>query len=125
MPDDHVLMVSRNGAVKPVPAWQIQMWIAQGTFKPDGGNHGAGRIGYEFADEGGKAIYEEWLAAKTESAEAKKARLGPEQAEPSIAEAQFKVNRAPQDIAPISITELNKRAKEGPKAERIKPKDMI
>jgi hypothetical protein len=123
--DDHILMSSRNGAVKPVPAWQIEMWIAQGTFKLDGGNHGSGRIGYEFVDESGKGIYEEWLAAKTDKAQAKKARIGPAQSEPTIAEAQFKVNQAPQATGPAPIHELNKQAKEGAKAERIKPKDMI
>jgi hypothetical protein len=123
--DDHILMVSRNGAVKPVPCWQIDMWLGQGTFKLDGGNHGAGRIGYEFSDESGKGIYETWLAAKADKEQAKKVRIGPAQAEPTIAEAQFNVNRAPGATGPAPLAELNKQAKEGAKAERIKPRDML
>jgi hypothetical protein len=123
--DDHILMVSRNGAVKPVPCWQIEMWIGQGTFKLDAGNHGPGRIGYEFSDESGKGIYEAWLAAKMDKEQAKKARIGPAQSEPTIAEAQFKVNSAPQSTGPAPLQELNRQAKEGTRAERIKPRDML
>jgi hypothetical protein len=89
---DHIMMVSRNGAKKAVPIWQIKQWIEARRFNPIAGKANFETIGYDFADQESAlkdlAVWQESEARKLAAA---KIGVGtPERVDGGIAEAHLK-----------------------------------
>lgn len=125
---DHIELVSRNGAVKAVPCWQIRQWIETGRFSIAAGTANLETIGYAFKDEAvGNKDYELWIA--DEARKRQKAQFAgsmPREAEGGIAEAHLKAVRehAADVFTPPPIPPVPQAGGEGA-APHGKPQDVI
>ncbi len=124
---DHAYMISRNGAKKAVPFWQVKDWIARGIFdldKPKGNE-----VGYDFeAQSDGEKDYAAWLAEQKRLQMKKASQRGPIRRDEGIAGAAFNLDPgAPANTdaftqVPASVPGSESIGEDEPK---IKPKDFI
>jgi len=126
--NDHVAMVSRNGAKKPIPIWKIIEWIAGGTFSLETAKDNM--VGYDFEDHAkGVADVKAWNEYQKLQRAKKIARSRtPQKAEGGFADAQFNLNAPPAESGKFSSVPSavpgSEKIDKGP-APPIEPKDMI
>lgn len=125
--NDHIEMISRNGAIKPVPCWQIDVWIKGGIFsleKPSGND-----VGYDFKDhKAGVGDYKAWVEHQLKLRAQKIARSRAPQAAPGgIADAQFNpTSPPPAATGPFTtVPETESGKEEIDKGPEIEPKDVL
>lgn len=124
--NDHINMVTRNGAGKAIPCVKITEWIANGIFElglPKGNS-----VGYDFKEyEKGVADFEAWVKHQKELRAKRIARSRMPQAAPGgFADAQFEIPSGPVPADQFTtVPPVEPGGEEIDKGAEVKPKDVI